>query len=59
MSEDGTWRVRQSPGSEDSVVGYRVNEKFVRGVATKTAVGRTSVVTAKVQVKGGASFSQT
>lgn len=53
VSVDGTWQVRQSPDSEDTFAGYRVNEKFAGGVATKTAVGRTTVVTGKVQVKGG------
>ena len=48
---DGTWKVAPaSSGSQDTAAGYRVIEKFVGGVARKTAVGRTKDVTGTVRV---------
>ncbi len=53
VSVAGTWKVKTPSGdSEDTVAGYRVNEKFSGGVATKTAAGRTSDVSGTVIVAG-------
>ncbi len=48
----GTWKVLKSNGSSvnDTVVRYRVNEKFAGGLATKTAVGHTGDVSGTVKV---------
>jgi polyisoprenoid-binding protein YceI len=44
---DGTWNVTSS-----SVVGYRVTEDLVGGLANNTAAGRTNAVTGTVAVAG-------
>jgi len=46
---DGTWTVRQS---ESVFAGYRIQEEFVSGALSSTAVGRSPGVTGTIEVDG-------
>ncbi len=53
IAVSGSWKVAASSrGPKSTFVGYRVDEKFAGGIATKTAVGRTPDVAGTVTVSG-------
>ena len=48
-SADGTWTVRQG---ENVFAGYRIEEEFVGGAVTSTAVGRSPAVSGTIEIAG-------